>query len=211
MLSNDKSFDKRSSASSELSSKHPESLNFTSTVITKNVKGVIVSKLNQELIVMRGIPGSGKSTIADSIVGQGKSHSTDDVIEAEVIEAGGDYKEFFAKMIAAKDFSPLIRVHSTNLRNAISSMEAGLSPVIIDNTNIKQNESKPYVTAALEMGYADNNIKFVDIGTGGLEPAELAKRNAHGVPLDKIEEMIAIYTAEGPLTLQSVLGAKDRL
>ena len=172
--------------------------------ITKNVLGVIVSKPNQELIVMRGIPGSGKSTKAKSLVGQGAIHSTDDVIEA-----GGDYNEFFAKMIAAKDFSPLSRVHSTNLKNAIASMKSGVSPVIIDNTNIKQNESKAYVTAALEMGYADNNIKFVDIGTAGLEAADLAKRNAHGVPLDKIEMMIASHTAQGPLTLQSVLGSKD--
>lgn len=172
--------------------------------ITKNILGVTVSKPNQELIVMRGIPGAGKSTKAKSLVGQGKIHSTDDVIEA-----GGDYNEFFAKMIATKDFTPLSKVHATNLSNAIESMKAGVSPVIIDNTNIKQNESKAYVVAALEMGYADNNIKFVDIGTAGLEAAELAKRNAHGVPLDKIEMMIASHTAQGPLTLQSVLGSKD--
>ena len=172
--------------------------------ITKNVLGVTVSKPNQELIVMRGIPGSGKSTKAKSLVGQGKIHSTDDVIEA-----GGDYNEFFAKMIASKDFTPLSRAHSTNLKNAIASMKSGVTPVIIDNTNIKQNESKAYVVAALEMGYADNNIKFVDIGTAGLEADALAKRNAHGVPLDKIEMMIASHTAQGPLTLQSVLGSKD--
>ena len=172
--------------------------------ITKNVLGVTVSKPNQELIVMRGIPGAGKSTKAKSLVGQGKIHSTDDVIEA-----GGDYNEFFAKMIASKDFTPLSRAHSTNLKNAIASMKAGVTPVIIDNTNIKQNESKAYVVAALEMGYADSNIKFVDIGAAGLEAAELAKRNAHGVPLDKIEMMIASHTAQGPLTLQSVLGSKD--
>jgi predicted kinase len=170
----------------------------------KNILGVVVSKPNQELIIMRGIPGSGKSTKAKSLVGKGKIHSTDDVIEA-----GGDYNEFFAKMIASKDFAPLSRVHSTNLKNAIASMKSGVSPVIIDNTNIKQNESKAYIVAALEMGYADNNIKFVDIGTAGLEAAELAKRNTHGVPLDKIEMMIASHTAQGPLTLQSVLESKD--
>jgi len=171
---------------------------------TKNVLGITVSKPNQELIVMRGIPGSGKSTKAKSLVGQGKIHSTDNVIEA-----GGDYNEFFAKMIASKDFTELSRAHSINLKNAIASMKSGVTPVIIDNTNIKQNEPKAYIVAALEMGYADSNIKFVDIGAAGLEAAELAKRNAHGVPLDKIEMMIASHTAQGPLTLQSVLGSKD--
>lgn len=170
----------------------------------KNILGVTVSKPNQELIIMRGIPGAGKSTKAKSLVGQGKIHSTDDVIEA-----GGDYNEFFAKMIANKDFSPLSQAHATNLKNAIESMKAGVTPVIVDNTNIKQNEPKAYVIAALEMGYADNNIKFVDIGTAGLEAEELAKRNAHGVPLEKIKAMIASHTDQGPLTLKSVIGSKD--
>jgi len=170
----------------------------------KNILGKEVTRPNQELVIMRGIPGAGKSTKAKSLVGKGKIHSTDDVIEA-----GGDYNEFFAKMIANKDFAPLSRAHSTNLKNAIESMKAGVTPVIVDNTNIKQNESKAYVVAALEMGFADNNIKFVDIGTAGLEAAELAKRNTHGVPLEKIEQMIASHTAQGPLTLKSVLDSKD--
>jgi predicted kinase len=170
----------------------------------KNILGVVVSRPNQELIIMRGIPGAGKSTKAKSLVGKGKIHSTDDVIEA-----GGDYREFFAKMIANKDFTPLSQAHSTNLKNAMESMKSGVTPVIVDNTNIKQNESKAYVVAALEMGYADDNIKFVDIGTAGLEAEELAKRNTHGVPLEKIKAMIASHTDQGPLTLKSVLGSKD--
>lgn len=169
-----------------------------------NVLGVSVTRPNQELIVMRGIPGAGKSTKARELVGGGKIHSTD-----EVIEAGGDYNEFFAKMVANKDFSPLSKVHAQNLENAIKSMEAGVTPVIIDNTNIRQNESKAYVKAALELGYADENIKFVDIGTAGLEAEELAKRNTHGVPLEKIKSMIASHTDQGPLTLTSVLNSKD--
>jgi hypothetical protein len=138
------------------------------------------------------------------LVGQGKIHSTDDVIEA-----GGDYREFFAKMIASGDFSPLSKVHSQNLKDAIESMKAGVTPVIIDNTNIKHNEPKDYVKAALELGFTDNNIKFVDVGTAGLKATQLAARNTHGVPLEKIEAMIASHTAQGPLTLKSVLDSKD--
>ncbi len=170
----------------------------------KNILGKEVTRPNQELVIMRGIPGAGKSTKAKSLVGKGKIHSTDDVIEA-----GGDYNEFFVKMLANKDFAPLSRAHSTNLKNAIASMKAGVTPVIVDNTNIKQNEPKAYVVAALEMGYADNNIKFVDIGSAGLEAAELAKRNTHGVPLEKIEQMIASHTGQGEMTLRKVLDSKD--
>lgn len=171
----------------------------------KNSLGVTVSKPDQELIVMRGIPGSGKSTKAKELAGsKGVIHSTDDVIEAQ-----GDYNEFFANMIANKDFSPLSRAHATNIKNLIKSLEAGISPVILDNTNIKQNEPKEVVKKALEMGLDDKNIKFVDIGTGGLSAKELADRNTHGVPLDKIESMIASHASQGPLSIASVLGSKD--
>jgi len=112
-------------------------------------------------------------------------------------------------MIASGDFSSLSKMHSQNLKDAIESMKAGVSPVIIDNTNIKHNEPKAYVKAALEMGFADNNIKFVDVGTAGLEAAQLAARNTHGVPLEKIEAMIVSHTAQGPLTLKSILDSKD--
>ena len=172
--------------------------------VGKNSLGIEVSKPNQELIVLRGIPGSGKSTKAKSLVGGGKIHSTDDLIEA-----GGDYRGFFAQMIANGDFSPLSKMHSKNLNDAKESMKAGITPVIIDNTNIKQNESKAYVVAALQLGYADNNIKFVDIGTAGLKAEELAARNTHGVPLEKIKAMIDSHTSQGPLTLKSVLASKD--
>jgi predicted kinase len=169
-----------------------------------NMLGKSVTRPNQELIIMRGIPGAGKSTKAKSLVGQGIIHSTDDLIEKT-----GDYREFFAKMIADKDFTALSRMHSQNLKDAIASLKAGKTPVIVDNTNIKLNEPKAYVVAALEMGLADNNIKFVDIGAAGIEAEELAKRNSHGVPLDKIEMMIASHTGQGEMTLRKVLDSKD--
>ena len=172
--------------------------------ITKNILGIEVTRPNQELLVMRGIPGSGKSTETKDRIGGGVSHSTDDLIEK-----AGDYSEFFAAMIAAKDFSPLSKMHAQNIKNAISSMKSGVSPVIIDNTNIKMNEPKQIVVAALKMGFADDNIKFIDIGTAGLEAADLVKRNTHGVPLDKIEQMIASHTGQGEMTLKKVVDSKD--
>ncbi len=170
----------------------------------KNALGVVVTRPTQELIVMRGIPGSGKSTKAKELVGEGIIHSTDDVIESQ-----GDYNKFFAAMFESKDFTPLSRAHSTNLKNAIKSLKEGLSPVIVDNTNIKQNESKAYVKAALELGLSDKNIKFVDIGTNGLSAEILAERNTHGVPLEKIQSLIESHKGQGLLTLKSVLESKD--
>ena len=148
--------------------------------------------------------GSGKSTKAKELVGEGAIHSTDTVIESQ-----GDYNKFFQLMFESKDFTPLSRAHSTNLKNVVASLKEGVSPVILDNTNIKQNEPKAAVKAALELGLADHNIKFVDIGTGGLSAEQLAERNTHGVPLEKIKSMIESHKGQGVLTLKSVLESKD--
>jgi len=47
-----------------------------------------------------------------------------------------------------------------NIRNSLRTKLA-------ESDNIKANEPKAYVKAALELGYADANIKFEDVGTGG--------------------------------------------
>lgn len=112
-------------------------------------------------------------------------------------------------MVESKNFLPLSRAHSTNLKEAVASMKAGVSPVVVDNTNIKMNEAKGYVVAALEMGFSDSNIKFVDVGTGGLTAEGLAGRNTHGVPLEKIEQMMASHKGQGEITLKKVLESKD--
>jgi predicted kinase len=173
--------------------------------VDKNIMGVAITRPNQELVIMRGIPGSGKSTKSKSLVGEGIIHSTDDVIESKF-----DYNKFFKDMIESKDFAPLSRVHSENFKNAKASMYEGISPVIIDNTNIKANEAKNYVEAALKMGYDDKNITFVEVGTGGQTAEVLAERNTHGVPLDKIKSMMESYKSVGPLTVKKVLEAKSR-
>lgn len=170
----------------------------------KNSLGVTVTKPDQVLVVMRGIPGSGKSTKAKQLVGNGIIHSTDDLIESK-----GDYREFFANMVSNGNFAPLGQMHNLNFKNAVKSMQSGISPVIIDNTNIRPNEPKNYIEAALNMGYDDKNIKFVEIGTGGLSAEELANRNTHGVPLDKIKSMIQAYESAGPMTLEKVLNSKS--
>jgi len=170
-----------------------------------NAMGSAISRPNQELIIMRGIPGSGKSTESKKRVGNGVIHSTDEVIEAQY-----NYREFFSNMIANKDFAPLSKAHSENFKNAVASMKGGKSPVIIDNTNIKADEAKNYVEAALKMGYDGKNISFVEVGTGGQSAESLADRNTHGVPLDKIKQMIQAYNSVGPMTLEKVLGAKSR-
>jgi len=174
------------------------------TDVKLNSLGKAITRPSQVMIIMRGIPGAGKSTKAKTLVGDGVIHSTDTVIESM-----GDYRAFFAVMIESKDYAALHKAHDTNFKNAKKSMKAGVSPVIIDNTNIKANEPKKFVVEALTMGYDDANIQIVDVGTGGLDAEALATRNSHGVPLDKIEAMIQSHASVGELTLKKILEAKD--
>jgi predicted kinase len=169
----------------------------------KNSLGIEVTRPNDVLIVMRGIPGAGKSTMAKRLVKNGLIHSTDRVIESK-----GDYKKFFESMIDNGDFSPLHKAHSENNSYVKHSIDKGISPAILDNTNIKANEPKELVEYALKSGYADENIEFVEVGTAGLTAEQLAERNTHGVPLDKIKSMIDSYNSVGPLNLKKVLEAK---
>jgi len=147
--------------------------------IMKNVLGVEITRPNQKLIIMRGIPGAGKSTKANSIVGEGIIHSTDNLIEAT-----GDYRGFFARLIESGDFKDLSRMHSKNLSNAIKSIKDGVSPVVIDNTNIKANEAKAYVVAALENGLDDNNISITLLDMIGDRTPEGWKVIAHHMTIN---------------------------
>lgn len=121
----------------------------------------------------------------------------------------GDYREFFATMIESKDFSNLSRAHETNFKNAVKSIKAGITPVIIDNTHIKANEAKKILVKALELGLDDKMIRIEDIGTNGLTAEALANRNTHGVPLEKIETMIQSHKSVGGLTVKKILESKD--
>ena len=150
------------------------------------------------------VTGAGKSTRAKKLVGNGEIHSTD-----ALIEASGDYRAFFEKMVESKNYMALGWKHKKNLKNATEAVANGVSPVIIDNTNIKHADAKAYVEMALELGLSDENIKFEDVGTAGLDAETLAGRNTHGVPLDKIISMMASHKAQGEITLESVLKRKS--
>ena len=171
-----------------------------------NSRGVEISRPHQVLIVMRGIPGAGKSTKAKELLGKGIIHSADAVLETK-----GDYNQIFATMKETKNYGQLFGAHMSCNRGAKKSMKEGVSPVIVDNTNIKKADMKSYVKAALELGFDDSNIQFVDVGTAGLTAAELAARNVHSVPLETIEKMIASHKGQGEISIKSVMEVKDKV
>lgn len=127
--------------------------------------------------ILIGVPGSGKSTLAEKL-----ARKYDAVIcSTDSYFIDKETKEY------KFDFKLLGRNHNFNLRRAAAMMEQSVS-VIIDNTNIKVRDIRPYVENAADCGY---QIIFVSPTNEWSEDAsECFKRCTHGVPLDKIKEML---------------------
>ncbi|GFT36864.1 NEDD4-binding protein 2 [Nephila pilipes] len=129
------------------------------------------------LIILRGLPGSGKSTLAKSLKFGGVICSTDDY--------------FYLKGRYIFDASKLDEAHFWNQNRARESILNGITPVIIDNTNVEFWEMIPYVS----MGKKYNYYTVI------LEPntpwkfnvKNLANKNKHKVPKEKILRMLDKY------------------
>ena|SRR3972149_2652498 len=131
----------------------------------------------KQLIIIRGLPGSGKSKLAKSLVENGIIHSTDNY--------------FVKDNIYKFDISKLSEYHEENLYDAIESMIKRISPIIIDNTNIISEHALPYVEAAEEFGY---EVIVTETQTSWrFDIEELSKRNVHNCPKESIEMMIKMY------------------
>lgn len=100
----------------------------------KNVKLVksLCDKKTKTLIILRGVSGSGKSTLAQQIKFNGVICNAD----AYFTKSNGVY-EF--------DASKLDDAHNECRQQAENAMINQMTPVIIDNTNLKIWEFKQYI------------------------------------------------------------------
>ena len=124
--------------------------------------------------IMRGIPGSGKSFIAQALASKSKSsvvHSTDFYFYNDK----GEY---------VFDPSLLGEHHAANLEAFTRSCEKGVGTVICDNTNILLEHYDPYVEVAEENGYS---VRIITVD--GVTPEEAFELNTHGVPLGALQRM----------------------
>ncbi|XP_031198326.1 NEDD4-binding protein 2 isoform X2 [Mastomys coucha] len=132
------------------------------------------------LVLLRGLPGSGKSFLARTLQEDnpgGVILSTDDYFYIN-----GQY-QFDVKYLA--------EAHEWNQNRAKEAFEKKVSPVIIDNTNLQAWEMKPYVALSQKHKY---KVLFREPDTWWkFKPKELARRNIHGVSKEKISRMLEHY------------------
>ncbi|RMC14168.1 hypothetical protein DUI87_09258 [Hirundo rustica rustica] len=146
--------------------------------------------IGQVLVLLRGVPGSGKSYLARNLLEDNPGG---------IILSTDDY--FYKHGQYHYDPDCLGEAHDWNRKRAKEAFERRISPIIIDNTNIQAWEMKPYVALAQQFKY---KVMFREPDTWWkFNPKELERRNIHGVSKEKIKRMLERY--ERCLTVRSIL------
>ncbi|NXY44439.1 N4BP2 protein, partial [Ceuthmochares aereus] len=146
----------------------------------------------QVLVLLRGVPGSGKSYLARTLLEDNPGG---------IILSTDDY--FYKHGQYHYDPDCLGQAHDWNRKRAKEAFEMRITPIIIDNTNIQAWEMKPYVTLAQQFKY---KVIFREPDTWWKsKPKELERRNIHGVSKEKIKRMLERY--EPFLTISSILNS----
>lgn len=91
-------------------------------------------------IILRGLPGCGKSTFAGEFLGHAEIYSTDNFFK----DINGDYQF---------DKTRLSEAHKWTREACFEALEAGVETVVLDNTNVEEWEFLPYLKKAGECGY----------------------------------------------------------
>lgn len=139
------------------------------------------------MIIMRGLPGSGKSYLAklivEKLIGPSPSNYKNHVFSSD------DY--FMVRGKYQYDPAYISYAHAWNQKRVQESAILGVSPIIIDNTNIEIWEMRPYVIDALRNGYF---IEVVEPMTPwAKKPKTLFNMNKHKVPLQTLKRMMENY------------------
>jgi predicted kinase len=121
------------------------------------------------LYIVRGIPGSGKSTFAKSLVGEKKHcHKEADMF---FIGENGNYNF---------DVTKIKQAHKWCQDEIESLMRHNHTLLVVSNTFTQEWEMEPYFELAKKYGYKVFTV-IVENRHGGT--------NEHNVPEDKIEQM----------------------
>ena len=122
--------------------------------------------MTKYLFIVRGIPGSGKSTFAEQLAPTAQICTADDF---HMKDGKYDWKPENVK-----------KAHEWCQLKVESLMGRGITPVVVANTSTTLKEMKPYYDLAEILGYQVHSI-VVENRHGGV--------NVHEVPEETLEKM----------------------
>lgn len=130
----------------------------------------------KRLVIVRGLSGSGKTTIADLIC---------DVDNDNRISISSD--DFFYDEDGNYSFDPeaVRESHEWCKAEVENCMAQGFSVIVVHNTFTRKWEVDPYINYAMEKGY---EVSILSLFDAGLNDAQLASRTPHGVPFFQIRK-----------------------
>jgi tRNA uridine 5-carbamoylmethylation protein Kti12 len=133
----------------------------------------------KHVYLMRGIPGQGKSTIAQTLLAGVRPEETGVIVSAD---------HFFVKPDGTYDFNPklLHMAHGLCQSKYLSALQSGTNVIVVDNTNVRRRDFWFYQTNAEE-----NEYSFFEIHVGNFDVETSVTRNQHAVPREAIEKMIS--------------------
>ena len=135
---------------------------------TKDALNESAMQVKKSLVIVRGVPGAGKSTFAELISGG----DTDIICTADdYFMQDGEYKWDAAKLGEA---------HKSCQEKCESLMQKSARLVIVANTSVRGQDFEPYMKLAEQYGYQTFSV-IVENRHGN--------DNVHNVPDDKVESM----------------------
>jgi len=137
----------------------------------------------KQVIIVRGIPGSGKSTLVKNDYPDAVICSADNYFEEVAALHNSTYRKEFKPWLVGKAHQHCWY----QFIHALCVMEE--ETIVVDNTNIHEWEYDNYSFLAKLNGYS---VEVVSIPM--TETAEVYhERNTHGVPLEVIQRMMNEY------------------
>ncbi|KAH9495723.1 hypothetical protein Btru_016136 [Bulinus truncatus] len=153
------------------------------------------------MVIMRGLPGSGKSHLARLLIDEGAKMGV-----LGVTLSTDDY--FMQQGVYAYSKNDIGIAHDWNKKRALTYVMESKSPIIIDNTNTSLWEFLPYAEMAWRYKY---DVQIFEPDTAWkFKVMELSRKNSHGVSKEHIKRMKDRYEHVNIETLLKAASASKK-